>query len=89
MLRDRNAQGNASVSCRDGPAHRTNSEVHRSVKGAGQGDEARAGDASGSQELVALSEEVLRVMLARRKFISWALSVSAHSRAPLSWSRSY
>jgi hypothetical protein len=30
-------------------------------------------DASGSQELVALSEEVLRLMLARREFISWAL----------------
>ena len=34
-------------------------------------------DASGSQELVALSEGMLRLMLARRKFIEWALSVSA------------
>ena len=33
-------------------------------------------DVSGSQELLALSEEVLRLMLARRKFISWTLSVS-------------
>jgi len=34
-------------------------------------------DTSGSQELLALSEELLRLMLARRKFIEWALSVSA------------
>ena len=34
-------------------------------------------DASGSQELVALSEGMMRLMLARRKFIDWALSVSA------------
>ena len=34
-------------------------------------------DSSGSQELVALSEEALRLMLAHRKFISWALSVCA------------
>ena len=34
-------------------------------------------DASGCQELVALSEGMLRLMLARRKFIEWALSVSA------------
>jgi hypothetical protein len=31
-------------------------------------------DASVSQELIALSEEVLRLMLARRKFIWWALN---------------
>jgi hypothetical protein len=31
-------------------------------------------DASGSQELVALSEGMLRLMLARRKFIEWALT---------------
>jgi len=29
------------------------------------------------QELLALSEKLLRLMLARRKFIEWALSVSA------------
>jgi hypothetical protein len=34
-------------------------------------------DASGSQELVALSEGMLRLMLARRKFIEWALGVPA------------
>ena len=33
-------------------------------------------DVSGSQELVALSEQLLRLMLARRKFIEWALSAS-------------
>jgi len=33
-------------------------------------------DVSGSRELLTLSEELLRLMLARRKFISWALSAS-------------
>jgi hypothetical protein len=34
-------------------------------------------DVSGCRELLALSQGVLRLMLARRKFISWALSVCA------------
>jgi len=33
-------------------------------------------DASGLQERVALSEGMLRLMLARRKFLEWALCVS-------------
>jgi hypothetical protein len=36
-------------------------------------------DVSGPQAIVALAKEVLRPMLARREFTSWALSIFAES----------
>jgi hypothetical protein len=37
-------------------------------------------DVSGSRELLALSEQMLRLMLARRKFIAWVLSASSRNQ---------